>query len=254
MSLAENIYRFRTEQNMSQLDLADALEVSRQSVSKWETGTAVPELDKLIKMSDLFDVSLDVLVGRAVPAATAPAQPTLRWLSSIPTRKLVGGILFICAFLFFLAFIIKNSIWEGFLFTLPLVGCGLVCFFCPRHTGLWCAWMLCAPFLLMPMEQYIRIDIASLIDLFTQIPLLAFTVLSFRKEKLEMNRFLHYFLGAGWISWFFWLLIWLGGMNRQPVLFEGLSLPYLVDTLLFPLFTVLLTTTVRVWKPKERTI
>jgi len=49
MSLAENIYRLRTEQNMSQLDLADALEVSRQSVSKWETGTAVPELEKLIK-------------------------------------------------------------------------------------------------------------------------------------------------------------------------------------------------------------
>lgn len=68
MSLAENIYKFRIEQNMSQLDLADALEVSRQSVSKWETGTAVPELDKLVKMCDLFDVSLDVLVGREAPA------------------------------------------------------------------------------------------------------------------------------------------------------------------------------------------
>ena len=49
MSLAENIYKFRTEQNMSQLDLADTLEVSRQSVSKWETGAAVQELDKLKK-------------------------------------------------------------------------------------------------------------------------------------------------------------------------------------------------------------
>ena len=35
MNLGENIYRFRTEKNMSQGDLADALEVSRQSVSKW---------------------------------------------------------------------------------------------------------------------------------------------------------------------------------------------------------------------------
>lgn len=80
MSLAENIYRLRSEQNMSQLDLADALEVSRQSVSKWETGTAVPELDKLVKMSDLFGVSLDELVGRSVPVETpiqaeAPALP-----------------------------------------------------------------------------------------------------------------------------------------------------------------------------------
>lgn len=250
MTLADNIYRFRTEQNMSQLDLADALEVSRQSVSKWETGTAVPELDKLVKMCDLFDVSLDVLVGRAVPAAAAPAQPTLRWLSSIPTRKLAGSILLVCAFAFFLTFIIKNSIWEGFLFTLPLVGCGLVCFFCPRHTGLWCAWVLCAPFLMIPLEQYMRSDIVFLIDLFTQIPLLLFTVLSFRKEKLEMTKSIRRFLGAGWFTWFFWMLVWLGGMNRQPVLFEGLSLPYLVETILFPLFTLLLTTTLRVYKFK----
>lgn len=86
MSLAENIYRFRTERNMSQLDLANALEVSRQSVSKWETGTAVPELEKLIKMSDLFDVSLDVLVGRDVSKSASlipePPVPALQGISS----------------------------------------------------------------------------------------------------------------------------------------------------------------------------
>lgn len=80
MRLAENIYRFRTKQNMSQLDLADALEVSRQSVSKWETGAAVPELDKLIKMSDLFGVTLDALVGHEAvsPAPSAPSQEEAR--------------------------------------------------------------------------------------------------------------------------------------------------------------------------------
>ena len=253
MSLSENIYRFRTEQNMSQLDLADALEVSRQSVSKWETGTAVPELDKLIKMSDLFDVSLDVLVGRTTPAVPAPAQPTLRWLSDFPTRKLVGTILFACAFLFFLVFLLKNSIAMGLLLTLPLIGCGLICFFCPRHTGLWCAWVVCAPILLIPLEQYMRFDVATLIDMCTKIPLLVFTVFSFRKENLKMNRFFHNFLGAGWITWFFWIIVWLGGMNRQPVLFEGLTLAYFVETLMFPLFAALLTTTLRVWKTKEVT-
>ena len=74
MRLAENIYRLRTEKNMSQLDLADALEVSRQSVSKWETGAAVPDLDKLIKMSDLFAISLDEMVGRPGPAETTQAE------------------------------------------------------------------------------------------------------------------------------------------------------------------------------------
>ena len=74
MSLAENIYRFRTERNMSQLDLANDLEVSRQSVSKWETGTAVPELDKLVRLSKLFDVSLDELVSGEPPATKEAMQ------------------------------------------------------------------------------------------------------------------------------------------------------------------------------------
>ena len=62
MSLAENIYRFRTEQNMSQLDLADALEVSRQSVSKWENSEAIPDVDKLLELSSLFSCTLDALL------------------------------------------------------------------------------------------------------------------------------------------------------------------------------------------------
>ena len=49
---------------MSQGDLADRLEVSRQSVSKWETGQSVPDLDKIIKLADLFGVTVDELDGR----------------------------------------------------------------------------------------------------------------------------------------------------------------------------------------------
>ena len=76
MTLGENIYKFRAQKNMSQGDLADALDVSRQSVSKWENGAAVPELDKLMKMCDLFGISLDELVGRATPSAAQEPQET----------------------------------------------------------------------------------------------------------------------------------------------------------------------------------
>ncbi|MBR4954250.1 MAG: helix-turn-helix transcriptional regulator [Oscillospiraceae bacterium] len=62
MSLGENIYRLRSEKGMSQSELAEALNVSRQSISKWETDGSVPELDKLLSLSDLFGVSLDELV------------------------------------------------------------------------------------------------------------------------------------------------------------------------------------------------
>ena len=62
MNLGENIYKQRTRCHLSQGDLADVLEVSRQSVSKWENNSAVPELDKLIRMRTIFDISLDELV------------------------------------------------------------------------------------------------------------------------------------------------------------------------------------------------
>ena len=78
MTLGENIVRLRTQKNWSQGDLADALDISRQSVSKWETDASIPELDKLLKLSELFDVTLDELVrGEEVPKTeTAPLNTT----------------------------------------------------------------------------------------------------------------------------------------------------------------------------------
>lgn len=70
MSLGENIARLRSRQGWSQGELADRLEVSRQSVSKWETDASVPDLDKLMKLSEAFGVTLDNLVrGEAAGAA-----------------------------------------------------------------------------------------------------------------------------------------------------------------------------------------
>ena len=47
---------------MSQEDLANKLDVSRQTVSKWEVGNATPEVEKLVKLSELFGVSVDYFV------------------------------------------------------------------------------------------------------------------------------------------------------------------------------------------------
>ena len=64
MSLGNKIYELRTAKNMSQIELAEQLEVSRQAVSKWETDAATPDLDKLIKLCNLFEVSLDQITER----------------------------------------------------------------------------------------------------------------------------------------------------------------------------------------------
>ena len=75
MSLGENIYKLRTGKHLSQEDFAAAMEVSRQSVSKWENDMAVPELEKLIKMAQLFGISLDELVGNTPPQPAPKPEP-----------------------------------------------------------------------------------------------------------------------------------------------------------------------------------
>lgn len=62
MILAEKIALLRKKSGWSQEDLAEQLDISRQSVSKWESGTSIPDLDKIIKMSGLFGVSTDYLI------------------------------------------------------------------------------------------------------------------------------------------------------------------------------------------------
>lgn len=62
MTLGEKIYRLRTENGMSQEVFGETLGVSRQSVSKWETDQSVPELDKIVAISEMFAVTTDYLL------------------------------------------------------------------------------------------------------------------------------------------------------------------------------------------------
>ncbi|WP_027108397.1 helix-turn-helix domain-containing protein [Lacticigenium naphthae] len=62
MEFSEKLRSLRKEKGLSQEKLAERLTVTRQSVSKWESGQAFPEIEKLIKISDLFGVSLDELI------------------------------------------------------------------------------------------------------------------------------------------------------------------------------------------------
>ena len=74
MTLGQKLYEMRTGTGLSQLELAEALDVSRQSVSKWETDAAVPEIDKLIAISRYFGVSIGALLGVEEETADAPEQ------------------------------------------------------------------------------------------------------------------------------------------------------------------------------------
>lgn len=137
MSLGENIYRLRSIHRMSQGDLADALEVSRQSISKWETDSSVPELDKLIKLAELFGVTLDELVTGKVPPTPEPPAPSR---SGLPAQGGVAVVLLCMAFLTVLALTWMGGLVEGLVLSIPFWVCALICFCAKKHPGLWCAW------------------------------------------------------------------------------------------------------------------
>ena len=124
MNLGETIYRLRTGRGMSQDALAGALDVSRQSVSKWENNAAVPELDKLIKLSEVFGVTLDELVGRDAPAPTPPAAPPAQ---SPPPYRTIGAILLGFGLLTTLLLSILGGFALGVIVGLPFTIAGSIC-------------------------------------------------------------------------------------------------------------------------------
>ncbi|MDE7339516.1 MAG: helix-turn-helix domain-containing protein [Lachnospiraceae bacterium] len=63
MTLNENIRQLRLARNLSQVDLAKALGVTKQSISNWENNNIQPSIDMLIRLSQFFSVSTDYLLG-----------------------------------------------------------------------------------------------------------------------------------------------------------------------------------------------
>ena len=91
MKIAEEICRLRAAAGMSQEELAAKLEVSRQSVSKWETGASVPDVEKLVKMAELFGVTLDELVTGKAPE---PVEPEVKRMT---LWQILGATLLVLA-------------------------------------------------------------------------------------------------------------------------------------------------------------
>lgn len=74
MNLNEKIIYARKKKGMSQLDLADQLQVSRQAISKWETGEANPEITNLKSLANVLEVSVDWLLGDEEPVENQPVE------------------------------------------------------------------------------------------------------------------------------------------------------------------------------------
>ena len=152
MTLGQRITAYRTKARLSQDSLAELLEVSRQSVSKWETDASVPELGKLVRLGQVFGVSLDELIKgepavEETAAAAAPepqpvyipaAQDTEAMAETLRShRQKIAGIvlLAVSGVACILQIGLITLIW-------PLLLIGLLCLTTKRVTGLGVGWLL----------------------------------------------------------------------------------------------------------------
>ena len=150
MKLSEKIITLRNKYQMSQGDLAEKLNVSRQSVSKWETGASIPDLDKLIAMSELFHVTLDELAKedsafKQVNDESTITKENVDKQEETPNRnkentlivKIVGAILEVVTPIIVMLVTMGYIPGGGgiILFALYFFICGFVCLFSKKNVG-----------------------------------------------------------------------------------------------------------------------
>ena len=130
--LAEKLFKLRKDRGLSQEKLAEQLNISRQAISKWESGTAVPELEKLIIISNYFGVSVDYLLKEEQETK----ETVIENKDCSNTKKIVGMILCVAG-------IVAMVIWGtlsvfqpevsnqmGLSYTITIDGNGLFWFAC----------------------------------------------------------------------------------------------------------------------------
>ena len=181
-NIGSRIYSMRSKMGLSQQDLADKLGVSRQSVSKWETCTALPELDKLIAMSELFGLTLDEMVGKETPRLSFVPQT-----NALAPQKLIGIILMAVCLLatpLFIAFVGEWGLWL--LILLPLLAMSAVLMLSNQNTMYKCVLSLMWPagFISTWSVYFLPVSVnVMLCRLITSVAVLLLTKRCFRSDK-----------------------------------------------------------------------
>lgn len=188
-SLGTRIAALRTGQGLSQGDLAEQLDVSRQSVSKWETGRAVPELEKLLALSRRFGVSLEMLLRREGDPASSVTMLS-------PARLLGLGLLLLGAHELF-QWVLAYSRDAEILAPLLLLLCGAACLRWPHRLVLSCGW---AAGLLLDATMRMNSSVYAL-QLALVPGLLFLTLYTFRQTVFRPTRKGWRFLLGGWCLW-----------------------------------------------------
>ncbi len=88
MILADKLNKLRTSSGLSQEQLAEKMHVSRQSISKWESGASIPTMDKVVELSNIFGISTDYLLKDEIEELPGEIVPDLAESDAIRTIRL----------------------------------------------------------------------------------------------------------------------------------------------------------------------
>lgn len=130
-TIGKNIMRLRKMANMTQLDLAEKLNYSDKSISKWEQGNGIPDVRILVRLAELFNVSVDDLVREHKEKEVLPRNTKL--LRRIIILMLSVGLCWLIAvvgFVLFHIFLDMPYVWLAFLFAVPASAIVVLVFSC----------------------------------------------------------------------------------------------------------------------------
>ncbi len=134
INFSEKLFELRKVKGLSQEELAEKVDVSRQTVSKWEMGQSTPEMEKLIALSELFDISIDELVGKEKDSNELNNSVIDNKIKVKTKKSIVFKIIMILFVIYLISIVYKFSIltvWnnigqsfneENYSFTINMIG------------------------------------------------------------------------------------------------------------------------------------
>ncbi len=127
--LAKNLTYYRKTAGMTQAELAEKINYSDKSVSKWESGNGVPDIYTLVQLAELYGVTIDTLLGDGAPVRVKKKTRALHSL----IMSLSSGIVWLVATCLFVAFQLlmpERTWWLIFVYAIPVNAVVLLVFAC----------------------------------------------------------------------------------------------------------------------------
>ncbi len=136
-TIASNIIELRTRAGMTQLELAEKLNYSDKSVSKWERAEALPDVIVLRNIADIFGVTVDYLVRPHEPEEKISIVDSVK--TTIPYQIIMGitavGIVTVATILFVIFWLRGLIYWQVFVYALPVLMVSLLVLNSIWHDG-----------------------------------------------------------------------------------------------------------------------